>query len=714
MRGMHGVKLLALWAAISLFGGGLVACGSDSNDRPTPTEDVMGDTGTDTVDPDADTDVGPDVTPDTDTTPDPTTAGLRVLHASFDAPAVDIWVNGEPSAITGLAFGEASGPFLELDPGTYSVAVTVAGATDVADAVFSADISLEAGKLTTAWAYGSLAQGTFGVTLLTANAPGAGAGSVDLAFSHAAANVGPVWIFANDAATPAFSNIDLGASVGPARLPAAAYVLGVALSPEGPAALVFDADLTGVSGLVQIVAVGDLSDESVGVYALAVLEDGTVLEVQPRAPGDPEEVGYLRVFHGSFDAPGVDIWVNGEPTIIGLGFGQASGAFLELPVGTYDVEITVTGAADTSDAVFAGPVTLVADAYVTAYAYGSLSGGSFGVSAFAAAAPALEANELALAFTHAAANVGPVSIVVNGGAEPVISNADLGDSAGPLVVGAADYALGVRLGAGLEEVLRFLAPLSGASGWVHAFAVGDLSGSGISLIALFEGGTTAEIQPTFPAQVRVIHAAYDAPAVDVWVNGAVAVPNFAFGFATGYLSLWPGAYDVAIAPAGAQPADAVFSTTLTLTSGLTASAIAIGSLGAGSFTVAVAAEDVSAAAAGGAALAFTHGASNVPAVWINALDTDIFADVSFGGSAARVDLSDVLSAGTLVSAFVRLSAVMSDPALTFDLPTAAIEDQVVRAVAVGDLGDTAFGVQLLAVFGEGEGVLIAPTQPPLR
>ena len=46
--------------------------------------------------------------------------------------------------------------------------------------------------------------------------------------------------------------------------------------------------------------------------------------------------------------------------------------------------------------------------------------------------------------------------------------------------------------------------------------------------------------------VRVIHASPDAPAVDVWVNGAVAIEDLAFGSATDWIALPAGSYDVAV------------------------------------------------------------------------------------------------------------------------------------------------------------------------
>ena len=66
-------------------------------------------------------------------------ARVRVVHASPDAPAVDVWVNGS------VAFSDA--PFegitdyAKLEPGAYNVQVTPTGATE--PVVIDADLTLE-------------------------------------------------------------------------------------------------------------------------------------------------------------------------------------------------------------------------------------------------------------------------------------------------------------------------------------------------------------------------------------------------------------------------------------------------------------------------------------------------------------------------------------------------------------------------------------------
>lgn len=71
-----------------------------------------------------------------------TPAALQVVHASPDAPAVDVLVDGNV-LVPGLEFPDAT-PFVEVPGGTYEVAVTVAD-NPGAIAIGPVDLTLEAG-----------------------------------------------------------------------------------------------------------------------------------------------------------------------------------------------------------------------------------------------------------------------------------------------------------------------------------------------------------------------------------------------------------------------------------------------------------------------------------------------------------------------------------------------------------------------------------------
>ena len=85
-------------------------------------------------------------------------AMLRVVHASPDAPNVDVWVDGE-TVLTDVPFTAVS-DYLALPAGTYNVQVTATGDTTP---VIEADLTLEAGTAYTVAALGVLADITAAV-----------------------------------------------------------------------------------------------------------------------------------------------------------------------------------------------------------------------------------------------------------------------------------------------------------------------------------------------------------------------------------------------------------------------------------------------------------------------------------------------------------------------------------------------------------------------
>ncbi len=57
-------------------------------------------------------------------------------------------------------------------------------------------------------------------------------------------------------------------------------------------------------------------------------------------------------------------------------------------------------------------------------------------------------------------------------------------------------------------------------------------------------------QTTTDAYLQVVHNSADPAArvVDVYLNGALAIPDFEFGTATGFLELPAGTHSIAVAP----------------------------------------------------------------------------------------------------------------------------------------------------------------------
>ena len=81
-------------------------------------------------------------------------AHVRFVHASPDAPAVDIRVKGGPVLFSNIAF-KGTGDYTPVDAGTYDLEVTPAGSNTVVKSILG--VKLDAGTVYTAWATGLLA-----------------------------------------------------------------------------------------------------------------------------------------------------------------------------------------------------------------------------------------------------------------------------------------------------------------------------------------------------------------------------------------------------------------------------------------------------------------------------------------------------------------------------------------------------------------------------
>ena len=132
------------------------------------------------------------------------------------------------------------------------------------------------------------------------------------------------------------------------------------------------------------------------------------------------------------------------------------------------------------------------------------------------------------------------------------------------------------------------------------------------------------------SRVRVVHASPDAPAVDVWVNGAVVFSNAPFTGITDYAKLEPGNYDVQVTPTGATE-PVVIDANLDLAASTDYTVVAVGSLAEIEPLVLV--DNNAVPAAGKAHVRFVHASPDAPAVDIAVAGGGpvLFADIPFKG-----------------------------------------------------------------------------------
>lgn len=137
-------------------------------------------------------------------------------------------------------------------------------------------------------------------------------------------------------------------------------------------------------------------------------------------------------------------------------------------------------------------------------------------------------------------------------------------------------------------------------------------------------GITGVAAQSESAMVRIVHASPDAPAVDIWINGDVAVESLAFGNATEYVSLPGGDYDVAVTPTGSGADAAVIEATLTLENGKAYTVAAVGQVA--DIEPLVLEDNLAAPADGMAHVRVVHASPDAPAVDVAVTDGPVLIE----------------------------------------------------------------------------------------
>jgi hypothetical protein len=331
--------------------------------------------------------------------PPPAGALLQVVHASADAPDVNVLVNGAiPAGLAGVPFGAAS-PYLELPAGTISAAVEALLADGTALRVLEADgLQLEPDV-----AYNVIAAGSAAALLAGADNPLQlfvltrpvldGIEGVRIQVLHGSPSAPEVDVFVTgpdaelaglEPATFAFGGVlDLG------TVPAAEYRIRV--TPAGGETVVFDSGAVALpaGADLTIIAVDNTGPGTAPIALLAVLADGTVLELRD---GGAEAAAGLTAVHNSADAPAVCVVADDAATaeverielFAGVPF-RGFGYLGAVPPGSYFVGLEVfdDGCSGTVAVGFEDPLAFAAGAEATGIVVGGLGAGTLELLALA-------------------------------------------------------------------------------------------------------------------------------------------------------------------------------------------------------------------------------------------------------------------------------------------------------------------------------------------
>ena len=224
-------------------------------------------------------------------------AMVRVVHASPDAPAVDVWVNGSKT-LTNVPFFTAS-DYLSLPAGSYDIMVVPTGKTEPA-VIDAKGVKIEAGKAYTVAAIGKLADIKAAIYADNLSAPAAGKAHVRVIH-----------------ASPDAPAVDIKVANGPTLIPALAFPkdsgylpvdagsYDLQVTPAGASAVVLDLKGTKLEAgkIYDVFAVGELAN--IKVEVVVTTPAAAAPASLPRTAGGELPIGLGAVAAGLLVAGGM-------------------------------------------------------------------------------------------------------------------------------------------------------------------------------------------------------------------------------------------------------------------------------------------------------------------------------------------------------------------------------------------------------------------------
>jgi hypothetical protein len=292
---------------------------------------------------------------------------IRVVHASSDAPAVDIYAAGNSTPLfTNVEFG-ATTPYLSVPAGAYDIQLRAAGASPSSAPVYSTgEIEIGEDDTITAVAAGLIGSGAeadrFRVLPL-AESFEATAGQARVRIVHASADAPTVAIDVGNDGSAEIAALERFADTGEAgvALPAGS-ALQVGIWAGTPLARVtaFTTPELPADAELFVIATGLVANAARATDGFSLL-----------AVGPTGSIGFVRqnplvyALHASPDAPAVDIAVaGGGPTLVErLAFGELS-APIQVPPGSYQLDIQAAASGMTA-ATVTTPSLAAGESYLT-------------------------------------------------------------------------------------------------------------------------------------------------------------------------------------------------------------------------------------------------------------------------------------------------------------------------------------------------------------
>lgn len=232
-------------------------------------------------------------------------AMVRVLHASPDAPAVDVYLDDvKVDALTDVPFGTISG-YLEIPSGAHNIKVYATG--DTTTPVIDADVTLDAGAMYTVAATNAVASIEAQVIVDTPS-PSCDVAGVRVIHLSADAPAVDVATAGADPADAVVKGLAYPDATGYLELPAGSYDLEVRLAGTTTVALALPGVAVEACNSYSVFAIGSAADPAVGGNALQVVVavDATAeAEEEGTAPTPPATDTLASGIESSSDGTGL-------------------------------------------------------------------------------------------------------------------------------------------------------------------------------------------------------------------------------------------------------------------------------------------------------------------------------------------------------------------------------------------------------------------------
>ncbi|MCA9670221.1 MAG: DUF4397 domain-containing protein [Myxococcales bacterium] len=435
---------------------------------------------------------------------------------------------------------------------------------------------------------------------------------------------------------------------------------------------------------------------------------------------DGANMASMRIVHGSFDGPPVNVIVDGNQMASKLPYAAAS-PYMPIAAGPHNLQVEAGG-----KILLSTMLQMVPGTAYTVYAVGSAQNISALISKEPNAQTSSTLPTASARLIHAAPDAPNVDIKLDSGNGPaVFSNVSYQSVTAYAEVQAKSYSFVVTAAGSTDAVVAFKPVALEAGKRYTIIALGTLdpndkfdfkvrvfvdNGPGNVAIDLepLQGGTPPPPPGTTNPRVRVIHASYDAPAVNVAVDGKIAISDLAYGKTSGYAALEAGKRRVEVLPASGGAA--VIDAALDLAKDTDYTVFAIDTL---ANIAPLVLEDDKSVEANKARVRLVHASPDAPAVDIKVGKGDgpaVFSNAKFK------DGTDYSSVDPGSYSFVITAAGQTQEVIAYQ-PVTLDAGKRYTVVALGTLDakdKTDFVVRVFIDDGDGKTSLDLKVRPPIK